>query len=118
MLGHMRQLLEFFRPHLNDTETLDRLRNMIDDRGAWPRAHHLFDHIRHKTLRAERAKDAAAETQYLFEEACAKTLFNLTHTNAPFDADSPYWIVPNALMLARTLGLDPMTVQEIVTGSE
>ncbi|WP_245455502.1 MULTISPECIES: hypothetical protein [unclassified Mesorhizobium] len=91
MLRQMQELFEFFGPHVRDTETLDRLRTMVKDRGAWLKAHHLFDHIRHKTLRAEKANDVQALAQYMFEEVCAKALFNLTHSNAPFDADSPYW---------------------------
>ncbi len=30
----------------------------------------------------------------------AKTLYNLTHPAAPFDADSPYWVLPNAFTVA------------------
>lgn len=115
MVREIRDLIEFFRPHVRDAETLDRLRKMVDDRGSWSKAHHLFDHIRHKTLRAERAKDDQAIAQYMFEEACAKALFNLTRGAAPFDADSPYWVVPNALVCARSLGLDQMEVVNIVT---
>ncbi|MBA1141152.1 hypothetical protein [Mesorhizobium neociceri] len=118
MLREMRELIEFFIPHARDTETLERLLRMIDDRGSWPRAHHLFDHIRHKTLRAHRVHDIQAEAQFLFEEACAKTLFNFTHSTAPFDPDSPYWIVPNALTCAQKLGLDPMDVVRIVARTD
>ncbi|WP_245482460.1 MULTISPECIES: hypothetical protein [unclassified Mesorhizobium] len=69
-------------------------------------------------MRAEKANDVPALAQYMFEEVCAKALFNLTHSNAPFDADSPYWIVPNALALARVLGLDSMVVVRIVTPAD
>ena len=41
----------------------------------------------------------------MFEEVCAKTLYNLCGSRAPFDPDSPYWIVPNAFALARALGI-------------
>ena len=39
---------------------------------------------------AERNGDQVLEAQYLFEEACAKALFNLSYPSAPFDPDSPY----------------------------
>jgi hypothetical protein len=67
-----------------------------------------------KTLDAEERNDALADCQFLFEEACAKTLYNLSDTNAPFDEDSPYWIVPNALSLARRIGIHEAEVIKIV----
>jgi hypothetical protein len=76
-----------------------------------------FDRIRDKTLAAERRKDERADCQYLFEEACAKTIFSLTDTDAPFDADSPYWIVPNALSLARRMSIDESEITKIVAAS-
>jgi hypothetical protein len=65
-------------------------------------------------LDAQRRKDYRADCQYLFEEACAKTLYNLTDTDAPFDDDSPYWIVPNALSLARRMSIDESEITKIV----
>ena len=58
--------------------------------GARPEAHALFRSIRTKTLEAERTKDAVLTAQYLFEEICAKTLYNMSISSAPFDPDSPY----------------------------
>ena len=55
------------------------------------------------------------EAQYIFEEVCAKTLYNLANAAAPFDADSPYWIVPNAIALARLLNIDDAEVLRVVT---
>ena len=46
------------------------------------------------------------EAQFCFEEACAKTLYNLTGRPAPFDTDSPFWIVPNAIVTARYFEID------------
>ena len=50
----------------------------------------------------------------MYEEACAKTIYNLSNSSAPFDADSPYCIVPNAFALARHLGVDPKNVLDVV----
>jgi len=41
-------------------------------------------------------------------------LYNLSEESAPFDADSPYWIVPNALSLARRMGIDELEITKIV----
>lgn len=106
MLNAMKRLIEIFAACSPDRSTLDELQEMIDDRRAWPRAHDLFQRIRSKTLAAERQRDAKMGSQFYFEEVCAKALYNLTELPAPFDADSPYWIVPNALTAARYFGVD------------
>jgi hypothetical protein len=87
---------------------------MIGSRKSWKQAHRLFDRIRAKTLKAERAGDRTLICQYLFEEICAKTLYNLSGESAPYDADSPYWVVPNAVALARTKGVPDAEVVGII----
>jgi len=52
--------------------------------------------------------------QYHFEESCAKTLFNLTRSNAPFDPDAPYWVIKNVLLLAKKTGVPVEKVVEII----
>jgi hypothetical protein len=87
---------------------------MAADRGRWPKAHALFDKIRQKTLRVDRERNSALGRQYMFEEICAKTLYNLSGAPAPFDPDSPYWVVPNALALARAIGIGDGPVLRVV----
>ena len=115
MLGQIKRLIETFAPLVEDRSTLDELHRMIDDERSWRNAHDIFDRIRRKTLKAIDRKDASAGCQYCFEEVCAKTLYNLTDTDAPFDEDSPYWIVPSALSLARRLGIAESEITNIVT---
>lgn len=115
IIGDMARLLELFAPHCADRETLDWLHGAVRDRGKWQKAHGVFGHIRHKTLKAERSRNAVVEAQYLFEEICAKTLYNLSYSPAPFDADSQYWVVPNAIAFARLLGIGDAAVLECVT---
>ena len=110
----MERLIELFAVRCRDRETLDELAAMAADDGRWSKAHGLFDRIRQKTLVADRAGDQTLSAQYLFEEMCAKTLYNLSGSSAPFDADSPYWIVPNALALARRIGIDESEVLAVV----
>jgi hypothetical protein len=112
---HMRLLLDLFADSSPDCQTLDELRQMLADRRQWHRAHDLFSRIRRKTLVAEQTKDHVAECQYLFEEICAKTLYNMSMRPAPFDADSPYWIIPIALALARARHLPATLVTNIIT---
>jgi hypothetical protein len=79
-----------------------------------PGEHH-FSEVRQKTLAAERRKDELALAQYAFEEICAKTLYNLTHGAAPYDPDSPFWILPLAVELARQLGVtDPGEISPLL----
>ena len=113
-MADMEKLIELFARHCNDRETLDDLARMAADEGRWSKAHGLFDGIRQKTLVAERAGDETLAAQYLFEEICAKTLYNLSYSSAPFDADSPYWIVPNAFALARRLGISDSEILAVV----
>ena len=97
-----------FLPRCNDRETLLALDTMAAEPSQWSEGHALFQRIRSKTLAAERAGDRLSNTQYCFEEVCAKTLYNLSGFPAPFDRDSPDWILPNALALAKVLSIpDP-----------
>jgi hypothetical protein len=110
-------LLDLFAPHCEDRKTIDWLRSAVDDRGKWQKAHGTLDHIRSKYLKAERSRRSPAMAQYLFEEICAKTLYNLSGRSAPFDADSPYWVVPNAIAFARHLGMKEQEVLACITNS-
>jgi hypothetical protein len=110
----IQEMVRFFLPHCSDQSTLRELDRMASDDRQWRYAHALFGRIRDKTLRAEDAKDILRQHQYSFEEICAKTLFNMSdHYDpqckkfpAPFDADSPFWVVPIAVGFARALGMD------------
>jgi hypothetical protein len=116
-LDQMKRLVETFAPYAQDRGTLDELHRMISDQRSWHMAHDLFNRIRRKGLAAVRNNDARAARQYSFEEICAKTLFNLTNTEAPFDPDSPYWVVPFALRLGRCIGIPDDNIVEIVAGA-
>jgi hypothetical protein len=110
ILSHISALVELFALHCQDRSTLDAISAVTADRGRWSTAHNLFQGIRAKTLKAEKAGDSVALAQYRFEEACAKTLYNLSRMDAPFDPDSPYWVVPTALALAERLGVSESEV--------
>ena len=111
----MARLLDLLAPHCTDRETIDWLRTAVADRGRWDKAHGVFNHIRSKSLKAERSAKAMPLAQYLFEEICAKTLYNLSGASAPFDADSPYWVIPNAIAFARHIGVNEQEVLACIT---
>jgi len=114
ILDDMENLLGLFSTVCSETSTMEKLLAMTKDRGSWPKAHSLFQAIRAKTLKTKKSKDRKLEAQYLFEEVCAKTLYNLSNEVTPFDPDSPYWIVPNAINLARMKGIPDDKIIEIV----
>jgi hypothetical protein len=109
--AEIQRLVRLFLPNCNDSSTLLILDAMGDDRTLWPSAHLLFQRIRAKTLTCG-PENTVAYAQYLFEEVCAKTFYNLSGCPAPFDKDAPDWIWPNALNLARSLGLPDSQVAQ------
>ena len=111
----IRELCEFFAARCEDRAILIELAQVAADRPRWQRGRHLFDLARNKTLKKARG-NAKLKSQFLFEEICGKTLYNLSGHSAPFDADSPYWVVPNALKLARQLGVEESEITRIVAG--
>ncbi len=119
----IQEMVRFFLPHCSDQSTLRELDRMASDDQQWRYAHALFRRIRAKTLRADEANDHLLQHQYGFEEICAKTLFNMSgHSDpdckefpAPFDDDSPFWVLPIAVAFARALGVDePYSVSSLL----
>jgi hypothetical protein len=96
--------LTFFE-RCEDKETLRKLITLANEKSRRKQARALFNEIRNKTLAAQRHDDQLAVAQYAFEEIYAKTLYNITHEPAPFDPDSPFWVLPRALKLGQMLGI-------------
>ena len=115
LVDQMQQLIALFLPRCRDTETMAELQALLRDEKEWIRAHYLSARIRAKTINAVKTGDLKAEIQFSFEETCAKTLHNLSDSKKPFDADTPYWIIPLALKLAKVLEIDSRKVVEIAT---
>jgi hypothetical protein len=101
----IQRLVGLFLLRCDDRDTLLALDGMAAEQDQWRGGHDLFGRIRSKTLVAERSGDRLKSVQYYFEEVCAKTLYNLSGSPAPFDKDSPDWIHPNALALAQALSI-------------
>ena len=53
----------------------------------------------------DKRKEELALAQYAFEEICAKTLYNLTQEPAPFDPNSPFWVLPLAVDFGLRFGV-------------
>ncbi|MCQ8186304.1 hypothetical protein [Parvularcula maris] len=107
--------LALFEARCEDKATLRKLIALAEDGSRRGEAYALFSEIREKTLAAEKRKDECAIVQYAFEEICAKTLYNLTGPRAPFDPDSPFWVLPLALNLGQRLGVsDPAKISSLL----
>lgn len=116
ILNGIGRLIELFEPHCDDHSTLAVIKEMLEDRYRRPEAKALFEEIRSKTLKVEKTENRQALCQYLFEEVCAKTFYNFTHPNAPFDSDTPYWIIPNAIHFARQVGISDAECIDAIMG--
>ena len=114
-INDMKLLLDMFEEHVPDHDSNRLIAMFLRDKSRWYKAHGLFTTIRQRNLKAIKTGNKAKECQYNFEEVCAKTIFNLTRPQAPFDPDSPYWIIKNALALSERLGLPSDHVVQIVT---
>jgi hypothetical protein len=106
----IRALVALFLPLCSDTTTLLELQKLLENPELRGQGHNLFSCMRHKNLKAIDSRDILLQSQYCFEEICAKCLYNLTDTDAPFDDDSPDWVVPCAQDFAKVLGLAEDTV--------
>jgi hypothetical protein len=113
----MSDLVDLFAICCTERTTLDELRQMFEEHGPRQKAKGLFDRIRQKTNSAITQDNQLQIAQYRFEEACAKTLYNLGHNLAPFDTDSPYRVVPLAFELARILNIDELAIVHIISPS-
>ena len=114
-IQEIKSLLDYFEEKVPDKESNRLVRKFCDEKYRWIKAHGLHSTIRDRTLKAVRLEDTKKLSQYLFEESIAKMLWNLTKPGAPFDPDSPYWVIKNALCLAKTLEIPTEDIVNIIT---
>ena len=115
VIEEIQLLLDLFHDLVPDQESNRLVWKFCEEKHRWVKAHGLFTTIRQRNLKAVKEENKLKEVQYCFEEVVAKTLYNLTRSEAPFDPDSPYWVIKNALRLAQLLNLPAEKVNEIVT---
>ena len=115
IVEEMLLLLDLFEPLVPDKESNRLVHKFCMEKHRWEKAHGLHTTIRDRTSRAEKNGNRVQQAQYLFEESIAKTLYNLTRSSAPFDPDSPYWVIKNALSLSKELEVPLQDVVDIVS---
>lgn len=115
IIEEIKLLLDLFESKVPDKDSNRLVWKFCDEKQRWIKAHGLHSTLRDRNLKAIKQGDKVKEAQYYFEEVVAKTLFNLTRSSAPFDPDSPYWVIKNALTLAKALEIPAEQVVEIFT---
>jgi hypothetical protein len=115
MQAEILALLQLFRARVPDAETHAWVVELASDLNRWRSGHDVFDRVRTRNLRAIDASDRIGECQYCFEEVCLQSFYNATSPADPFDSCSPYWVIKNALILARAVGVPIMDLAAIVS---
>lgn len=113
-VADIQALLRFFQDKVPDKDSNRHVQDYANDKSRWFMANELFATIHEMNLKTIKEGDQDKACQYNFEEVCAKTLYNITGPDSPFDPDSPYWVIKNALVLAKALGVPAEEVVNIV----
>ncbi|TWU12092.1 hypothetical protein CA54_09100 [Symmachiella macrocystis] len=95
-------LLRLFQGEVPDSDTNSRALELAVTHDSWSAGHALRDVVRDRSLGI---KDQIKCAQYDFEESCLEALYNESEPDDPFDSVSPYWVVPNAIELAKLIGI-------------
>jgi hypothetical protein len=111
MGGMIVGLLRLFGGRVPDAESNARVAELAGNPARWSAGHAVFDEVRRRLLAAAAAKDRAREWQHHFEESCCQAMYNATDPRDPFDPGSAFFVAPQALGLARVVGV---AVAEIV----
>ena len=105
IIEDLKRLLDIFEDEVPDPQSNRLVWTFCNEKAKWFEANGLHSELRSLNLKAIKHGDLVKESQYCFEEAIAETLYNLTKPEDPFDPESPYWIIKNALSLAKELDL-------------
>lgn len=110
----IKALLHYFQDKVPDKESNRYAQKFANETDRWSSANNLLESVQKLRIAAMKVGNKEKECQYAFEEACAKTLYNITGPDNPYDPDSPYWVIKNALILTKVLGASVDNVVNIV----
>src|SRR5262249_11101023 len=108
------RLLALFKGRAFDSESHAHVMALAESPARWSAGHRLFDEIRGRLLAAN---DKMKRAKYEFEESCLQAMYNASQPPDPFDPTSAFFVVGNAIGLARALGVPVDTVLAIVMPS-
>ena len=113
-VAEIQELLLYLQDKVPDKESNRYAQKFVNETDRWSSANNLLESVQKLRIAAMKVGDKEKECQYAFEEACAKTLYNITGPDNPYDPDSPYWVIKNALILTKVIGASVDKVVNIV----
>jgi hypothetical protein len=99
------RVLRVFAGRVPDTESHARVADLVAAPARWSAGHAVFDEVRRRLLAALKARDTPRQWQHHFEESCCQAVYNATDPPDPFDPGSAFFVAPQALGLARVVGV-------------
>jgi hypothetical protein len=109
-------LLRVFAGRLPDRESHTSVAELAADPSRWSAGHAMFDAVRGRLLKATERGDSIRCAQYTFEESCCQAMYNGTGPSDPFDPSSAFFVVAQALGLARLVGIPLDAVATVFDG--
>jgi site-specific DNA-adenine methylase len=111
-----KEIIEISKLFINESKDKDELIKLIEVVGSkerWMKSKAYFSEVRHKNLKNSK-DDKELQALYAYIESCYKSLYNLTHPTAPFDADSPFKIIQNALRYCKHISIQEAEIMKIL----
>jgi len=105
MGGYIVALLRLSERCVPDAESHTCVAELAANPDRWSASHAVFDEVRHRLLGVMNRGDRIRSGQYHFEESCCQAMYNTTEPPDPFDASSAFFVVAQALGLARLVGV-------------
>jgi hypothetical protein len=102
MGGYIVGLLNVLAGRVPDAESHTHIAELAANPNRWSAGHAVFDEIRARLLVATKRGEHTRSAQYAFEESCCQAMYNATD---PPDPSSAFYVVPEALGLARLAGV-------------
>jgi hypothetical protein len=103
MGGYIAGLLRVFAGCVPDAESNTCVAELAANPSRWSAGHAVFDEVRRRLLAT--MTDRMRSGQYYFEESCCQAVYNATEPPDPFDPSSAFFVVGQALGLARLVGV-------------
>jgi hypothetical protein len=114
MSGIIAGLLRLFAGHVPDPESNARVAELASTPDRWSAGHAVFDEVRRRLLAATKAGGESRGWQYHFEESCCQAMYNAVRPPDPFDPGSAFFVAPQALGLARGVGVPVEAVAAVL----
>ena len=115
MGGQIVALLRLFEGRVPDAESHACVMALAANSSRWSAGHAVFDEVRRRLLAAMDRGDKNKTCQYAFEESCCQAVYNAIESPDPFDPSSAFFVVGQALGLARLVGVSLDAVAGVFT---